>query len=42
MAHLPNISGVAWSIDEQKYHPTIFAQGAPVQQERGSFGCRPD
>jgi hypothetical protein len=42
MAQLPSISGVAWSIDEEKYHPTMFAQGAPVQQERGAFGCRPD
>jgi hypothetical protein len=42
MAQLPNISGAAWSVDEGKYHPTVFAQGAPVPQERGRFSCRAD
>jgi hypothetical protein len=31
MAQLPNIAGVAWSPDEARYHPTLFAQGSPVQ-----------
>jgi hypothetical protein len=34
MAQMPNISGAAWSVDEGRYHPTIFAQGSPVLQAR--------
>jgi hypothetical protein len=34
MAHMPNISGAAWSVDEATYHPTIFVQGSPVLQAR--------
>jgi len=42
MAQLPNISGAAWSVDEGRYHPTIFVQGSPVPQGRLPFGaCRP-
>jgi hypothetical protein len=32
MAQMPNIAGVAWSVDEGSYHPTIFVQGSPVPQ----------
>jgi hypothetical protein len=43
MAQLPNISGVAWSVDEGRYHPTIFVQGSPVPQGRLPLGaCRPE
>ena len=38
MAQMPNISGAAWSVDEARYHPTVFAQGSPVPQEPS--GCR--
>jgi hypothetical protein len=41
MAEMPNISGAAWSIDEQRYHPTIFVQGSPVPQSRLPFGSCP-
>ena len=41
MAQLPNISGVAWSLDEGRYHPTIFVQGSPAPQAPLPFGqCR--
>jgi hypothetical protein len=30
MALLPNISGAAWSAQEIRYRPTLFAQGSPV------------
>ena len=33
MAEMPNISGAAWSINEARYHPTIFVQGSPVPQK---------
>jgi hypothetical protein len=32
MAELRNISGAAWSVDEERYHPTVFFQGSPVRQ----------
>ena len=35
IAQRPYISGAAWSPDEAYYHPTLFAQGAPV----GRKGC---
>jgi hypothetical protein len=35
MAHMPDISGAAWSVDEEDYHPTIFEQGAAVRVCRG-------
>ncbi|MGE0037855.1 MAG: hypothetical protein AB7S93_19730 [Xanthobacteraceae bacterium] len=35
MARRRNITGVAWSPDEQRYHPTLFVQGAPI----GSKTC---
>jgi hypothetical protein len=38
MAQMPNISGAAWSVDEERYHPTIFEQGSPVPQARLPFG----
>ena len=38
MAQLPDISGVAWSADEARYHPTLFVQGAPVQPMRDTSG----
>lgn len=31
MAHLPHIAGVAWSVDEGRYHPIEFAQGSAVE-----------
>ena len=35
MAHMPDISGAAWSVDEADYHPTIFEQGSAVRVCRG-------
>jgi hypothetical protein len=35
MAQKPDITGVAWSADEQRYQPTLFVQGAPI----GSKTC---
>jgi hypothetical protein len=32
MAQLPDIAGAAWSPDERRYHPVLFAQGSAVQQ----------
>jgi hypothetical protein len=32
MARMANISGAAWSPDEQRYQPTLFVQGSPVRQ----------
>jgi hypothetical protein len=41
MSQMPNISGVAWSVDEGSYHPTIFVQGSPVPHAPLPFGdCR--
>jgi hypothetical protein len=41
MAQMPNIAGVAWSVDEGSYHPTIFVQGSPVPQAPLPLGdCR--
>ena len=31
LAHMPDISGAAWSVDEEHYHPTIFEQGSAVR-----------
>jgi hypothetical protein len=31
MAQKPSISGAAWSPDEARYQPTLFAQGSPVR-----------
>jgi hypothetical protein len=39
MAQMPSISGAAWSADEGKYHPTIFAQGAPIREGRLPSGA---
>jgi hypothetical protein len=33
MAQRRNITGVAWSPDEQRYHPTLFVQGAPISSK---------
>lgn len=30
MAQRRNITGVAWSTDESRYHPTLFVQGVPI------------
>jgi hypothetical protein len=38
MAQLPNISGAAWSVDEERYHPIIFVEGSPVAQDRHRVG----
>jgi hypothetical protein len=32
MAQMPDISGVAWSPDEGRYRPSLYAQGSPVRQ----------
>jgi hypothetical protein len=37
MAQKPNISGVAWSVEEENYHPTMFVQGSAVQQAPKRF-----
>jgi len=43
MAEKPNISGAAWSPDEGRYRPTIFAEGSPLPQGRSpAGGCRED
>ncbi|HEY7248645.1 MAG TPA: hypothetical protein VH678_32680 [Xanthobacteraceae bacterium] len=39
MAQLPDISGVAWSADEARYHPTAFVQGSPVRQVPLGSSC---
>jgi hypothetical protein len=31
MAQMPDIAGAAWSPDERRYQPTLFAQGAAVE-----------
>ena len=41
MAEMPSISGAAWSINEARYHPTIFVQGSPVPQRPLLFGHCP-
>jgi hypothetical protein len=41
MAEMPDISGAAWSINEARYHPTIFVQGSPVPQRPLLFGHCP-
>jgi hypothetical protein len=38
MAQMPDISGAAWSADEENYHPTFFVQGSSVRQV--PFGSR--
>jgi len=40
MAQMPNISGVAWSVDESSYHPILFVQGSPVQEVPSGSLCR--
>jgi hypothetical protein len=40
MAQMPNVSGVAWSVDESSYHPTLFVQGSPVREISSSSLCR--
>jgi hypothetical protein len=42
MARSPDISGVAWSADESKYHPTLFVQGSPAPGPHVSsdYACR--
>jgi hypothetical protein len=40
MAQMPNISGVAWSVDESSYHPTLFVQGSPVREIASDPLCR--
>jgi hypothetical protein len=39
MAQMPYISGVAWSVDEANYHPTLFEQGAPVREVSFGSSC---
>jgi hypothetical protein len=40
MAQMPNVSGVAWSVDESNYHPTLFVQGSPVREIASDSLCR--
>jgi hypothetical protein len=40
MAQMPDISGAAWSVDEENYHPTFFVQGSPVRQVPFGARCR--
>jgi hypothetical protein len=40
MAQMPNIAGVAWSVDESSYHPTLFVQGSPVREISSDSLCR--
>jgi len=37
MAQKPNISGLAWSVEEENYHPTMFVQGSAVRQAPTRF-----
>ena len=37
MAQKPNISGVAWSVEEENYHPTMFVQGSAVRKAPTRF-----
>lgn len=38
MAELPDIAGAAWSPDEKRYQPTLFAQGAAVRPALFPYG----
>jgi hypothetical protein len=40
MARLPDIAGAAWSADEARYHPTLFAQGSAVREVRFPYRSR--
>lgn len=40
MAQLPNVSGAAWSPDEARYQPTLFAQGSPAREVLFAYGSR--
>ena len=40
MAKLPHIAGAAWSPDERRYKPTLFAQGSPVQPIASPYHSR--
>jgi hypothetical protein len=40
MAQLPNVAGAAWSPDEKRYQPTLFAQGAAVRPALFPYGSR--
>jgi hypothetical protein len=40
MAQLPSIAGAAWSPDERRYQPTLFAQGAAVRPALFPYGSR--
>jgi hypothetical protein len=40
MAQLPNISGAAWSPNERRYQPTLFAQGSRVRPVLFPYGSR--
>jgi len=42
MAQLPDIAGAAWSPDEARYQPTLFAQGAPVREVTAPYLSRVD
>lgn len=42
MAQLPDIAGAAWSPDEARYQPTLFAQGAPVREAAAPYPGRID
>ena len=40
MAQLPNIAGAAWSPNERRYQPTLFAQGSAVRPALFPYGSR--
>jgi hypothetical protein len=40
MAQMPNVSGAAWSPDEARYQPTLFAQGSPARTVLFPYGNR--
>jgi hypothetical protein len=40
MAQMPNVSGAAWSPDEARYQPTLFAQGSPARPVLFAYGNR--
>jgi hypothetical protein len=40
IAQMPNVSGAAWSPDEARYQPTLFAQGSPARPVLFAYGNR--
>jgi hypothetical protein len=40
MARMPDVAGAAWSADERRYRPTLFAQGSPVREPLVPYDSR--